>query len=267
MGARGAQVLIVRRIPLLLGLAALPFSAVACGDTVSLDPVAKAAEKTASAGAQHVAMRATVTAGGNEAVMSGDGDFDLDSSRGHLTIDLPSTSGGRIEEVTDGTILYLRSKLFEGQLPEGKTWIRLDLAKAGKSLAVDFSALASQDPSKALEQLKQHGAVTRVGQETIGAEKVTHYKVAIDPSSIPAKLKELSDPKYGSNDIWIGDDGYIRRFRLDYTARFAPGRSERVHTLITTDISKVGAPVEVSVPEDDETYDATDDAMQQLNGG
>jgi hypothetical protein len=257
----------MRRIALVLSLAVLPFVAVGCGDAVSLDPVAKAAEKTASAGAEHMAIRAKVTGGGNEVAMSGDGDFDLDSSRGHLTMDFAGASGGRIEEVTDGTVFYLRSKLFEGLLPEGKTWMRIDLSEAGESLGVDFSALAPQNPSKALEQLKQHGAVTLVGPETIGTEKLTHYKVAIDPSSIPAKLRELSDPKYGSNDVWIGDDGYIRRFRLDYTARIFPRHPERAHSLVTTDISKVGEPVEISVPDDDETYETTDDVTQQLNGG
>src|SRR5207253_641290 len=78
----------------LVGLAALAILVLVgagCGDTVSLDPVAQAADTTAHQTSEHMSLTATVTTGTQVITMVGDGDFRNDGNLGTLTA--RSTSG------------------------------------------------------------------------------------------------------------------------------------------------------------------------------
>jgi hypothetical protein len=253
----------------LVALAALPLLLAACGGghksskgttTVQLAPVAsvkQAAARTAKAKSEHAKLEGAVTLQGQQVTVSGEGDFDNAQRQG--TMQLHAKVAGvdlQIDEVLDGTSIYLRSPLLAAAIPAGKTWMRLDLEKLGKSQGIDFSALLSQNPTQTFSQLQASKQVTRVGEETIDGVDTTHYRGRLDLT----KLKELKGATARPYDVWIGDDdGYVHRMKMAYSVG-----SESV--AMTMDFSDFGKNVGVTVPPRSETFDASAKSLEQLGG-
>ncbi len=261
----------------LLVLLVLPLAACGGGSKSSsngsnLSPVAyvkSAAAKTARVPSEHSAVTANVTVSGQPVIVTGAGDFDNTTHQGFMHADF-SVSGltGTVDEVLDGTTIYMKSPLFADGLPKGKTWLKLDLQKALASKGIDFSALLSQNPSQTLAQLQSSGAVTKVGAETIGGVDTTHYRGRIDPAKLPqgAKIEALTGAKYGPYDVWIGnDDGYVHRMALSYSLK-AKGSTARQTTTMTMTFSDFGKGVIVTVPSAADSFDATSATIKGLGG-
>jgi len=259
----------MRRAALLLVLA--PFVLAACGggsksSEVKLSPAAyvkQAAAKSAQAASEHVDLRGAAAVQGQQVVITGSGDFDNSTHQGSMTAH--ATLSGldlQIDEVLDGTNLYMKSPLFAAMLPAGKTWLKLDLQTIGKAKGIDFSALLGQNPSQAFTQLQAIGNVTTVGDETIGGAATTHYRVTVDPSKLPhaAKLRVPAGAKLPTYDVWIGkDDGYIHRATVTY----ANGKQSAT---VTSNFSDFGKTVTVDVPPAAEVVDATAKSLKGLGG-
>jgi hypothetical protein len=268
----------MRRAAVVVAVVVLPLLA-ACGSSGSsssarehMTPIAyvkSSAAKTAQAKSEHAALDGTVDVAGQAATVSGEGDFDNTTHQGSMHVDF-NVAGltGAIDEVLDGTTIYMKSPLFADGLPKGKTWLKLDLAKVGASKGIDFSALLSQNPAQALAQLESSGSVKKVGDETIDGVETTHYTGRIDPKKLPqgAKIQALTGAKYAPYDLWIGkDDGYVRRMRLGYSLLPA-GATKREAIEMTMNFSDFGKPVSVSVPSADDSYDATSASIGGLTG-
>jgi hypothetical protein len=263
----------MRRLTLLLLLVPL---AAACGGgghksssttTAGVSPVAfvkGAAHKTAQAPSEHITLQGTTKVSGQAIGLSGQGDFDNAKKLGsvHATFTAGGLNGA-IDEVVSGTTIYLKSPLFSAALPAGKTWLKLDLQKFGQSQGIDLSALTSQNPADALDQLARTGSVTEVGDETIKGADTTHYRAHIDPAKVPQgkKLQALANAKYGPVDIWIGkDDGYVHRMRTSYSVK-PTGTAAAQSVAFTMDFSDFGKMVDVSLPPASSTVDATKAAI------
>ena len=243
----------------------------ACGSSVNsstpeLTPVAAvkgSATKTAKATSEHVTLKSTVEVAGQVVTIDGSGDFDTANRTGSMHADFNAGGlGGTIEEVIDWPVLYMKSPLFADALPKGKTWIKLDLQKAGASQGIDFSTLGTQDPSQTFAQLQGLSNVTKVGDETINGVDTVHYRGRVDLSKIPQgeKLKALTNAKYGPYHVWVGkDDGYVRRVRFSFATT-----GQKV--TLTSDYSDFGKDVVVTVPAEADSYDATDKAITGLGG-
>ena len=121
---------------LLLAAAVLPLLLAACGGskhsssgstTAQLAPTAyvkQAAAKTARAESEHAKLDGTVTLQGQTVTMTGEGDFDNAKHQG--TMEVHAKVAGvdiQIDEVLDGTSIYLRSPLLAAAIPNGKTWM------------------------------------------------------------------------------------------------------------------------------------------------
>lgn len=247
----------MRRIALTLIVLVTPFALAACGGgggssngssngstIATVSPAAyvkSAAQKTAKQGSQHVALKGSVTANGRSVIVTGDGDFDQDSGSMHFDFNAGGLSGS-IDVRLDGTDLYLRSPLFAAALPQGKTWLKLDLSKAAKASGVDLSTLVSQNPSQTLARLRSISTVTKVGTEQIDGADTTHYRGRATRAAAAG----------GVYDIWIGnDDHFIHRMRVSSVL----GPQQRLVT--TVDLSDFGKDVTVDVPPASETYDVT----------
>jgi hypothetical protein len=253
-------------------LAAAPLLLAACGGgssssgQVQLAPVAyvkQAAKKSAQAPSEHVELKATATVQGNPLALSGAGDFDNANKSGSMTVHA-NVQGldVQIDEVMDGTTIYMKSPLFAAALPAGKTWMKLDLEKVGKSQGVDLSQLMGQDPAQSFAQLQASGTVTEVGEETIDGTDTTHYRGKIDLTKLPqgAKIAALARAKYGPYDVWIGkDDGYVRRVRSSYTL-------QNQHIETTLNFSDFGKDVSIETPAASETVDMTNKSIDGLGG-
>lgn len=253
-----------RRLAVLLLLPALPLGAAACGggkksstnvnSGTPADAVKSAAGNTAKAGTMQMTLTA-VSAGGTRVAVAGTGGFDTSSSRGELHLRF-STSGisSTIDSVIDGTDVYLRSPLFSLVLPTGKSWVKIDLTKAGKVGGVDLSSLLSEDPTQALDALQKNlTGATKVGTAQVRGVSATHYKATVAKSA---------RTKAGVYDVWVGDDGYIHRMR---TTVAGTGSTAGAVTA-TSNLFNFGKPVTVTVPPASQTVDSTNGSIPGLGG-
>ncbi len=254
----------MKRLALLL--VAAPLALAACGGSSSsapkTDPVAyvkQAATKTADLKSEHMNMTATVSAGSSmNLTLGASGDFVNAAQQGTMTMNMGV--GGRnlqMKAILDGTTMYAQSPMFSSQLPTGKSWMKIDLKKAGDS-SMNFSSLSSQSPTQLLQQLEAAGSVKSLGTESIDGVDTTHYQVTnLDFAKLPhgAKLDALAHPSFGPIDVWIGNsDGYVRRESLSFTYSVA-GQSGSMKARV--DLSKFGEPVDVTIPPSSEVFDAT----------
>jgi LppX_LprAFG lipoprotein len=213
-------------------------------------------------------MTAKVTEGYRAVWMSGSGDFTNNPNQGSLTMRLQGAQvDATMRVVLRGTTMYMTSNLFAGRLPNGASWLSIDLGKEGKALGVDISALSSQAPASALEQLKASGRVTEVGQQTLAGVPTTHYTATIDSGQLDKLDKELHyDVSYAPVDVWIDGRGLVRRMHFVTVAAAHDAVPETV-TDMTLDLSRYGEPVSVAVPGAAETFDTTELADRYLKEG
>ncbi len=248
-------------------LVAAPLALAACGGSsssqVKVDPLAfvkHSAQKTAALPSEHMTMKATIGMGPVSVKLTGSGDFATATKKGQMNLAL-SVAGQRlpVDEITDGTTIYIKSPIFGSQFSGGKTWTKIDLQKLAGSQATHtklLSSLMSRSPSQALRQLLAAGSVKNVGSETIDGAETTHYQITnLDLSKMPhgAQFQALAHPKYGPINVWIGNkDGYVYRESLSFTYSVA-GQSAAMSMRI--DLSKFGEKVNVAIPPASKTVD------------
>jgi hypothetical protein len=255
------------------------------GGALSLDPVAAAATKTAKSGGEHMTFQVRVRLpgpGGSQSfTMTGNGDFDAAKHVGRASLrfsGLPQI-GRRAEEILDGTVVYVRFPFLEGRLPSGKRWLKLDLAKQGRAMGIDFNSLmqsSTSDPTQMLRYLEAASTgVEKVGTETVAGATTTHYSATVDfdklaqarPSdkSSIRRLEQLTGVKYVPVDVWIDRDGYVRKVKESLTMYPIPqGPSTRM--VMSFEFSAFGKRVSVTPPPADEVLDATKLAQSGAGG-
>jgi LppX_LprAFG lipoprotein len=256
----------------LLALMVLPLAACGGGNKSggqpsNMTPVAyvkSSAAKTAQTPSEHVTLKGSLTVGTTLVTIDGTGDFNNAKKLGSMHADFSAAGlSGTLDEVLDGTTIYLQSPLLTSNLPKGKTWLKLDLQKAAPK-GVDLSALTTQSPTKLLSQLQAAGNVTKVGDETIDGTATTHYRARLDVSKLP-KVAALANATYGPLDIWIGSgDGYVHRLHTTYTIKGASASPQSI--AVTVGFSDFGKSVSVSVPAASATADGTGRAIPGLGG-
>jgi LppX_LprAFG lipoprotein len=231
-----------------------------CGASVSLDAVAKAADVSAKQTSEHVTLSASITSGPQTATLEGSGDFQNDPNLGQMTLEVAEgTRAMTMREVLQGTSLYVTSAVF-GRLPGGKTWVKVDFGKSLKSLGVDLSALSAQSPAQALRRLQGLGSVTKVGPALLDGVSTTRYTAIIDPGKLPKEVQRLGI-SYGPVDVWIDDQGLVRRMHMSFVQGGSSGVPQAAVDMAMT-MSSYGEAVHVAVPSADETFDATAFAQQ-----
>ena len=192
--------------------------------------VESAAANTLAAGSEHVTVFARAEVGGQQIAVTGSGAFDtkerLGSVKGALNAASVSTE---IDEVTQGTVVYLSSPLVAAVLPTGKSWLRIDISKVAA-----LGVLAQQDPSQALSFLDSLKDVKKVGTERIDGVFTTHYRGTLSS---------------GTYDVWTGDDGYVHRIEVV--------SSGSTKVTATSTLSQFGAAVHVIVPPASKSFTTT----------
>jgi hypothetical protein len=235
------------------------------------DPVVVAAAATnRQSGALAFAMKGTVTTNGQPVPLAVRGTFDRRSRRGVYTARMKLGSQAfTVRQILDGQELYLRSPLFAGKLPGGKSWLRINLAEAARTPGVDLDALGasgpSQDPTQALDYLQGAGTATRLETAKVAGVTTTHYLVQVDlrraakrNSSAPAKrsikrlIKTLGPLRSLPIDVWVDGDRLVRRQRVRYSATVAGVRS---NFDVTTDYTAFGKTVDATPPATADTFD------------
>jgi len=253
----------------------------ACGVSHTVDPVAAAATKTEQAGGAKMTMSIDITDGTTQKTFSITANGVFDQHQGEMTMDmssvlqsagLPSGSASEMKFIyleEDGDpVMYMNSPPLASQLPGGKSWIRLDLEKAGKSLGVDFNQVmsqSSQNPAQTLDMLRASGQIDKVGPDTVNGVATTEYKGTIDlakaaelhggaAQQLVQRLIAQGAPSHIPFEVWIGDDGLVRQLR---TTEDIQTGGKSLSAVVTIDMSDFGTDVSVSAPPAGEVFDAT----------
>lgn len=222
------------------------------------------------AGALAFAMKGRVTTNGQPVPLSARGVFDRGSQRGAFTIKTKlGAQAFTVRQIADKQLLYLRSPVFAGKLPGGKSWLKIDVAQAARVPGLNLDALGvsgpSQDPAQGLDYLPGAITATRVGAATVNGVATTRYRVQVDlkraakrspkgaaKRSIDRLISTLGGSTILPVDVWIDGDHLVRRQHVSYGATVAGARSAFD---ITTDYTAYGAKLDAQPPAAGDTFD------------
>ena len=280
----------MRRHLLLVLIASVVLSG--CGGAVDASLIATAVQNTENAGGAELVFEMEMELPGFDepVVMTGNGVEDAGARRGALTFDMSALAGlpgagalcpggCEMEVVADGTSVYMHSALLSPGLG-GKEWMKLDLKRFGAGMGIPMASpeLAARSASEQLRLLRAvSGDVTEHGREQVRGADTTHYSATVDllrtVESLPEaqreaarrgmeKLIAVSGQSEIPIDVWIDDEERVRRFEMEQSMEQS-GIEVKMH--MTMEYVRFGVPVKVDVPDDDEVFDATDLALQQLN--
>jgi hypothetical protein len=275
----------LRRTLALLCLALCPVALAGCGgDTLSFDPVASAATKTAQTESARVAFQANMSMEGIGGFsFSGSGVFDGKSRSGALNIkfNMPQLAqtqlGGNptmnmIVDGSDGLIMYMRSPMFDRQLPAG-SWVKMDLEKLAKKQGIDMSQLmnANQaDPSQTLAMLRASKDAHVMNYDRVHGVLTTHYMLKLDLERLAKEntsmsksieqLMDMTDAESFPAEAWIDDKGNVRKLKIDMSMS-APTGGE-IKMTMTEELYDFGVNVTIQPPPASQVVD-----MSALLGG
>jgi hypothetical protein len=270
----------LRRALSVLCLAASAVILVGCGgDTLSFDPVASAASKTAESQSSRVEFTANMNVEGvGGMAFSGSGVFDGHARSGALNMrfTLPVAAQAQLggadptmEMIMDGRhgmVMYMRSPLFR-TLSAGK-WLKIDMAEMAKKQGVDLSALmnANQaDPSQTLKMLMASSDAHAAGYDRVRGVFTTRYTLNVDLARLAKDNKELRKTydtvrkltgitSYPA-EAWIDDQGRVRRMKIDMSFNAPTGGAFTMS--MTEELYAFGIKVDVRPPASSEVVDAS----------
>jgi hypothetical protein len=239
-------------------------------DTVPLSTVANAAEATNSAGGFKLTIdgRYQLPGNGQALPMKGSGALDPQHKRGRLVFDSAGAigGGGKIEQIFEGDVIYMRTPAPAKQFGVKKPWLRVDSKLAGQALGIDpgqLGQLGNNDPRQMLDQIRSvSGDVEKLGGEKVRGVDTTKYRAEVDirryPDRLPPaqreqarvaveKLVEQTGTDTYPMTLWIGDDKLVRRVRIEYDFEI-PGQEKKADFRMTMEFFDFGAPVDVTPP-------------------
>lgn len=247
----------MRRALLLLFAAAL--LAGCGGDTVSLDPIAQAADKTDDVASARFVMNAAIV-DPDEGLLkfSGRGAYADHGKTMRMRMTLAPTAATprfAMEMVVVGSTYYMRSPLFGVVLPRGKRWLAFHDRDAAA-----LSSLSQQDPAQILEFLRATAEIEELGSETVRGVRTTHYKAEVDLDRVVdharpdqrERVRQVVDQieRAGIDtmplEVWVDSENLVRRMKMDWTVSDKPGQTASIK--ITMDLFDFGADVAVKAP-------------------
>jgi hypothetical protein len=258
------------RILSLLCLAACATALVGCGDTLSLDPVARAADNTASSYSSRFTFSAEITGAAGNMSMAGNGIFDGRANRGwmNMTMRVPPEAQAQLgsdpsmEMIFDGSdslVMYMRSSMFPG-VAEGK-WVKLDVEELADKEGVDLGALMNTnraDPSQVLGMLKASSQARVAGFETVRGVRTTKYAFVVDLQKLGEnsgfgkefeQALEMTGVKSFPAEAWIDSQDRVRRIKI--TMSMGP----QYGVTITEDLFDFGVRADIYPPADNDVVD------------
>ncbi len=263
-----------------LALAGGAFLLISAGkDTVPLSTVANAAEATRDAGGFKLAIdgRFEVAQLGRPLPLKGTGALDPKTRRGRLTFEaaaaLGAGGGGKVEQIFEGDVIYMRTPPLAQQLGAKKPWLKVDVQQAGQALGLNTSQLnqlGGNDPRQMLDQIRSvSGEVEKLGSERVRGVGTTHYKAEVDLRKYPDRLPEsqreqarvavekLVDMTGSSTypmELWIDDDDLVRRVKVAYELK-PPGQQESSSFSMTMEFYDFGTRIDVTPPPEKDVQD------------
>ena len=272
-------------------LAALLVLAAACGcgsstPSATLGPLARAAYTTNSAEGAKLAMHLQVNLGalGGQIAMDAKGhvNFKNDESEIAMTINgLPAAAssavpdGTTITERLTGGKVYVGSPIFAGKLPNGASWMAVDVAALAGKLGLDPQSLASgqANPAQFLQYLRATGgSVQAAGTQFVRGVRTTRYTGSIDLRRAAAQLpgsgsaaKQAVEKLIGQLgsasipvQVWVDSHQLVRRIEIDLPLSVG---GQRLEASVVVEFFDFGSMPGVQAPAADETYEVSGDAL------
>ncbi|GAA4800088.1 hypothetical protein [Streptomyces ziwulingensis] len=224
-------------------------------------------ERTAEAGSARLKLKVTSGAEGQSFTAQGQGAIDLDGGASTMTV---TAAGQRIEQRVVEQILYQKLPV-DSEQSGGKPWIKIDLKRAA---AQGLGGQGIGDPAQSAAYAKaiSDKDVTEAGPERIDGVNTTRYHVTVDVGRLTAG--KALEQQLGSTmpmDVWLDDEGRIRRQRTDMTVE-VPGQGGqpsasasaqplKVSTLM--EFSDFGTEVRAEAPPAGQVTDMTDKVLRQ----
>jgi hypothetical protein len=232
-------------------LLVLPVVAGCGGDTVSLDPIAQAATRTTDVASARFTMSGQVSGGGAGVVgFSGRGAYAEHGTALQMraALDKPRVA---LELRLVRNTFYVRTPLF------GPRWLSFT-DRGGDVLA----GVSDNDPAQLLEFLRSTADIDEVGSATIRGVATTHYRAQVQLERLVdrarpeqrERLRELAEKIKAAGideiplEVWIGDDGLVRRIAMDWTISNPDRPTERATIKLRMDLFAFGAAVRVEAP-------------------
>lgn len=262
----------MRRLGIFLALV-LALAAAACGggsepaaEQAPQEAVVLAAAKTNDAGSYKVDMTSSSEIAGQALELSGTGAFDGEGKRGQMSM-TTSVAGQELdmEMVFAFPIVYVHLPPELGLLSAGKTWAKMDIEKLGQQEGFNVGQLmqaGASDPSQGLDFLRGVSDVEAVGDEDVRGVATTHYTGVVDlhdrgaeDPDLKTELDKFLDQSGTSRipvEIWIDDDGFVRRMQQTLESN---GSGFQVSSTMTTEFYDFGTDVTVEEPPADEVAD------------
>ncbi|MGD9485127.1 hypothetical protein WDH52_18050 [Streptomyces sp. TRM70308] len=226
-----------------------------------VETVRSAYETSAREGTAAFTLEVTTEAGSEKATVNGEGVLDFASGESRMTA---SAQGTELEQrVVDG-VFYQR----QGQDgSEDARWLKADLAELARSQGASGGA-RPHDPAASAEYAKavSDEDVKEVGTEQVGGVDTTHYQVSVDVSELARANEQAAgqlEQRVGDTlpmELWLDDDGLIRRQRVDLTVRPPQGASasaeqapEKAKVSMVMEFDDYGTDVSVEAPPTDQT--------------
>jgi hypothetical protein len=227
------------------------------------NPLVDAANATAEAGSESTSMTGIVAYDQTRLELEGEGGYNHTTEEGfqQLVVTVPTGEKPTLDEIFVRNVLWMKSDLFTAVLPEGKEWVKVDVAKAGTNLGFNFKALMGTTPADVLRQLQRTSPpIEELGEEEIDGVETTHYRASIDTAKIPRgdNLQRLADARYRPIDVWVDGDDLVRQVRLDYTAKVDPAMATRATVRLTMKLFDFGTTVDVEPPPANLVVDSTE---------
>jgi hypothetical protein len=255
-------------------------------DDVS-DPVASilaASDEAMDASSMHMEFEMAVEAQGMELSGSGESDVVLgDPPQQHMTFRYDSfpgmPEGLEMEMILDGSTMYMRMPGLRGASAFPTPWISMDLDAVVPGME-DFTSFAEgqNDPSNAFGYLQGVRDAEVVGTETVHGFETTHYRGTLDLAEALKQLPRDMRADFGREtaelrrelgsltmpfDVWLDDDGLVRRMKLTIEAAGARGFTMSM----TVDITEYGNDVTLPIPPEEKVTDLTEMLDQGGFGG
>ncbi|MBQ1124258.1 LppX_LprAFG lipoprotein [Streptomyces sp. B15] len=221
-------------------------------------------KKTSKAGTADIEMTVT-TSGAQGKSVTGEGVIDLRDGTSEITL---QQGQERIDQrVVDQTLYQQLPKKAASQLPDGKSWMKVDL----KEIKTRGGAgLNNPADSLGYTEALSEKDVEKLGTEQIDGTRTTHYRVQLDLEELAkgdaAQQKKLRK-QLGDDvpvELWIDDKGVTRRQQVELTAQPSGregGEKQKVKT--TIELSDFGTEVDVQPPPAEKTADMTDKVARE----
>jgi hypothetical protein len=243
-----------------------------------LSPIAEAAEHTASVPGARFSGTGSGSFGGGSLQMQFDGAFNGQTGRSQMQMQMQATGpqpiSTSISAVQDGSVVYMNSPLFAGQLPNGASWMKLDFSGLAGAAALSAQSTGDLDARQMLQQLQSVAPGAQVvGTERVRGVRTTRYSGTIDPQLEADELRDAGNDEAAALveasgsptvDVWVDRRHLVRRMSMTIPVGI-PGQPP-AQMAMTFDVYDFGAAPAIDLPPSGDVYDATELTKGILDG-